>query len=132
MGVTNVTIGGLSIHDGTKYATSADTLTMLEAMSPSDPVLVEMARRPPVYIRSQPLARTINLGVFLIRSDALDRKTDFDALKAACSNAAGLIPLTWTDEGGTHQYNVHCSNLIPTRWFARADADLVAPDPDPS
>jgi hypothetical protein len=131
MGVTQVTIGGLDIHDGTSYATSADTLTMLEAASPSDPIMVEMARRPPVYIRSQPLARSISLGVFLIDPSALTRKADFDVLKAACSNAAGLIPLTWTDDAGTYQYYVHCSNVVPSRWFSRADCDLVAPDPDP-
>lgn len=132
MGVTAVTIGGLNIHDGTTYATSADTLTMLEAANPEDPIMVDMARRPPAYIRSQVLARTINLGVYMIRTNALDRKTDFDTLKTACSNAGGLIPLTWTDGGVTKQLMVHRANVIPTRWFHRADADLVAPDPEPA
>lgn len=129
MGVTAVTAGGLTIHDGITYAVSADTLTMLEAAVPEEPILVDMARRPPTYIRSQPLARPVNIGIYMLAPDANDRKTDFDALKTAFSNAAGLIPLTWTDEAGTYQLLVHCANLVPTRWFQRADGELVAPDP---
>lgn len=130
MAVTSVTIGGLEINDGSNYAVSADTLTMLEAAASEDAILVDMAYRPPVYIRSQPLARPINLGVFFTNVNALDRKADYDALLTASDTSAGLVPLTWTDGATTRQFLVHRNSLVPSRWFHRADAEFVAPDPD--
>ena len=131
MAVTNVTVGGLSIHDGTTYAVSADTLTMLEAANPESAVMVDMTRRHPEYIRSQPEARPITLGVYMLRPNAVDRKTDYDALVAATSNAAGLFTLTWTDGSVTKQYLVHRSSCVPETWFFRAALELTSPNPTP-
>jgi hypothetical protein len=131
MAVTSVTVGGLEINDGVTYAVSADTLTMLEAANPEDARLVDMAFRPPVYVGSQPLARPISLGVYMTATTGTQRKTDYDALKAALDNSAGLIPLTWTDGATTLQLLVHRGTLTPSRWFHRASGDLVAPDPTP-
>ena len=132
MAVTSVTIGGLEINDGANYAVSADTLTMLEAAGSNEAVMVDMQYRPPVYIRSQPTAKSIELGVFFTNVNALDRKADYDALKAASENTAGLVPLTWTDGATTKTLYVHRETLVPSRWFHRASASLVAPDPDPT
>lgn len=132
MGVTAVSVNGLAIHDGLKYAVGADTLTMLEAMSPHEPVLVEMANRPPVYVRSQIQARPITLVVFLLRNDANDRKIDYDALLVAINPATpGLKVLSWTDGGTTKTLRTVTSSLIPSNWFSRASAELVAPNPEP-
>lgn len=134
MGVTTVTIGGLDIHDGVSYATAAETLTMLEAMSPREPVMVDMAHRSPVYIRSQIQARPVGLTVFFLQPDALDRKLDYDVLLAALNPSAGLVPLTWIDTTGapiTKTLLVHASSFVPSNWFSRASAELIAPNPEP-
>lgn len=132
MGVTNVTINGLVIHEDTKYAVGADTLTMLEAMAPYEPVMVEMAARHPVYIRSQIQARPITLVVYFLRPDANDRKTDYDALITAVNPATGLKTLSWTDDVSTKSLQVIVNTFIPARWFPSASAELVAPNPQPT
>lgn len=131
MAVTSVTVGGLEINDGSTYAVSADTLTMLEAADPEEARLVDMAFRPPVFINTQPLARPISLGFYMLATTGTQRKTDFDAVKAALDNSSGLIPLTWTDGATTLQLLVHRGTLVPSRWFHRASAELTAPDPTP-
>ena len=134
MGVTTVTVNGLDIHDGVSYATAAETLTMLEAMSPREAVMVDMAQRPPVYIRSQIQARPIGLTVFFLQPNALDRKDDYDALVAALNPSGGLVTLQWIDTTGptvTKTLLVHTSSFIPSNWFSRASGELIAPNPEP-
>ena len=131
MPVTSVTVGGLEIENSATYRVTADTLTMLEASDPAEARMVDMSFRPPVFVGSQPLARSVTLGVYMLATTGTQRKTDFDALKTALDNSAGLIPLTWTDGATTLQLLVHRANLVPSRWFHRADAELVAPDPTP-
>lgn len=132
MPVTTITIGGLNINDGINYSVSADTLTMLEAAVGEDAILVDMAYRAPVYIRSQPRARPINVGVFFLQVNVLDRKADYDVLVAASNTNAGLVPFSWTDGASTRQFLVHRNSLVPSRWFHRAELELVAPDPEPA
>lgn len=133
MGVTNVILGGLSIHDNVKYAVANDTLTTLEAMAPQNPIMVDMTNRAPVYIRSQIQARPVGLTVFLLRPNALDRKVDYDALIAAADPSAGLVALTWVDSGGpTKSLLVHASSFIPSNWFSRASSEMIAPNPIPT
>lgn len=132
MGVTNVTLNGLLIHEDNKYAVGADTLTMLEAMSPYEPVLVDMAHRHPVYIRSQVQARPITLVVYFLRPDANDRKLDYDALLAAVDPSTGLKTLSWTDGATTKSLRVIASSFIAVNWFASASGELVAPNPEPT
>jgi len=135
MGVTSVLVNGLQIHDGVKYAVSADTLPLLEGMSPNQPIMVEMANRYPAYVRQQPQARPVTLVVYLIRPNALDRKTDFDVLKTALDTSTGLATLTWVDTTGptvTKTLKVHCASLTPANWMARASAELIAPNPEPT
>lgn len=132
MGVTNVTLNGLLIHEDLKYATGADTLSMLEAMSPHEAVMVDMANRHPVWVRNQIQARPITLVVYFLRPDANDRKADYDALLAALDPSTGLKSLSWTDEISTKTLLVTATSLVPANWFASASAELVAPNPEPT
>jgi hypothetical protein len=135
MGVTAVYVGGLNVHDGSHYATAADTLTMLEAMSPHEPVLVEMTNRHPVHVRSQIQARPITLTIFFLQVNALQRKADYDAVRTALDPSLGLVTLTWVDTTSgtvTKTLKVHTNNFVPSNWFARASAEMVAPNPEPT
>lgn len=132
MGVTSVTLGGLEINDNVNFAVNNDTLYLLEAMAPREPVMVDMSNRPPVYVRSQIQARPLTIVVMLLNFDANDRKADFDTLVAAADPSLGLVELTWTDEVSTKSLLVHINGFIPSNWFSRASAEMIAANPIPT
>jgi hypothetical protein len=130
--MTSLTLNSLEIgvYPG-HYATHRETLAMLEAGFPREPLLTEMQARTPVFNRSQPMAKAITLVVMLLAKERDDRRADFWALEAASGGGTSLVPLTLQADGVTSTWYVVCGQAVNDGWYHRATMAVVAPDPTP-
>jgi hypothetical protein len=129
MAITSVKIGTLEVNDGVSYLVATNTHYALVAAVSQQARLVEMAGRAPAYAGTTPQARQIPLLIMLLATSVSQRTVDYDALVTEMTNAAGLLPLEWTDSGTTRRYWVHVESVAPDAWFSRAAASLTAPSP---
>ena len=129
MSVTALSVGSLELQNTADYAVAIDTYSALVSSPPSTNVMVDMAGRWPAPIRQQLASRTIPLLVYVLGKTASERREKFAALALALDSSHALIPLVWTDGGGTYRHWCFVTGVQTNELFFKAAAELVAPNP---
>lgn len=127
-----VSLDGINIGATPAIALSADALAAMEAAAPASPIVIPMAARFPVFVRSQPVSTTMALTGFLLERTYQQRRTTYANLEAALRASDGLVPLTWSaGDGVVKEVQVFIQTVTPDAFYQRFAIEILVPDPEP-
>lgn len=129
MAITSVTINALQVGTGA-YSVHMSSLGALKSGVPREAVMVERPGAYPIIIRSQVVARPLDLIVILTGGTLALRRTAYNVLVTACGTGYPLVPIAFTEDGVTYTWQAHCSGPVVDDWYRTAAIAAIAPNPE--